>query len=99
MRAHYERVLFASLPLDAKVTPEQVLDQRARIAKPPWPLVLAYCRQLLRQAHKWPNEWGCELDKCYKGFGEDHNLREQFFSVQFLLGQALAFFRQRPDSE
>jgi hypothetical protein len=53
-RAHYERVLFASLPLDAKVTPEQVLDQRARIAKPPWPM-WSYGKRgdMIRDLH-WP---------------------------------------------
>jgi hypothetical protein len=53
-RAHYERVLFASLPLNAKVTPEQVLDQRARIAKPPWPM-WSYGKRgdMIRDLH-WP---------------------------------------------
>jgi len=47
-------VLFASLPLDAKVTPEQVLDQRARIAKPPWPM-WSYGKRgdMIRDLH-WP---------------------------------------------
>ena len=47
-------MLFASLPLDAKVTPEQVLDQRARIAKPPWPM-WSYGKRgdMIRDLH-WP---------------------------------------------
>ena len=47
-------MLFASLPLDAKVTPEQVLDQRARIAKPAWPM-WSYGKRgdMIRDLH-WP---------------------------------------------
>lgn len=60
-RAHYEAILFAWLPHDAKVTPEQVLDQKVfddRLKGPrggePWPLWL-YGRRgdMLRDLH-WP---------------------------------------------
>ena len=51
--SHYDQRLFATLPLDAKVTPEQVLDQRSRVDKT-WPLWM-YGRRgdMLRDLH-WP---------------------------------------------
>ena len=53
-RRHYEQRLFARLPRDAKVTPEQVLDQRARSAHAPWPLWSYGQRgEMLRDLH-WP---------------------------------------------
>ena len=52
-RAHYERRLFASLPRTARVTPEQLLDQRSRLDKD-WPMWL-YGRRgdMARELH-WP---------------------------------------------
>ena len=52
-RQHYERVLFKRLPYEAKVTPEQVLDQRSRATRD-WP-IWVYGRRgdMARDLH-WP---------------------------------------------
>ena len=52
-RAHYEQRLFASLPYAARVTPEQVLDQRSRTAKD-WPLWMYGARGDMGRDLHWP---------------------------------------------
>ena len=52
-RRHYEQRLFATLPYDAKVTPEQVLDQHSRLAKD-WPLWMYGARGDMARDLHWP---------------------------------------------
>ena len=52
-RMHYERRLFATLPRTAKVTPEQVLDQRSREERD-WPLWLYGRRGEMQHDLHWP---------------------------------------------
>jgi len=57
---HYEQRLFAALPTDAKVTPEQVLDQRARKDKD-WPLWMYGRRGDMLRDYHWPQLIGGRL--------------------------------------
>jgi hypothetical protein len=52
-RRHYEQRLFATLPRSAKVTPEQVLDQRSRVEHD-WPLWLYGRRGDMARDLHWP---------------------------------------------
>ena len=52
-RKHYEERLFASLPHYARVTPEQVLDQRARRHQD-WPLWMYGRRGDMLRDYHWP---------------------------------------------
>uniref|UniRef100_A0A7S2GRY0 Uncharacterized protein n=1 Tax=Haptolina brevifila TaxID=156173 RepID=A0A7S2GRY0_9EUKA len=53
-RQHYDERLFRSLHADAKVTPEQMLDQRSRLKGAKWPLwVYGRRGEMLRDLH-WP---------------------------------------------
>ena len=53
-RRHYDERLFSVLPPQAKVTPEQFLDQVSRIAKPEWPLWMYGQSHAMRRDLHWP---------------------------------------------
>jgi len=56
-REHYETRLFANLPYHARVTPEQILDQRARKASfgpRKWPLWMYGRRGDMLRDYHWP---------------------------------------------
>lgn len=52
-REHYESRLFDRLPWTAKVTPEQVLDQRSRVERE-WPLWIYGRRGDMQRDLHWP---------------------------------------------
>lgn len=55
-RRHYDQRLFDALPLEARVTPEQYLDQKSRVAKPgqEWPLWMYGARGDMQRDLHWP---------------------------------------------